>query len=139
MAGHARIHPHRGTEGARRASDSARAPLLQAFVAAFDEADETGRREVAGRLRPYLVDPPSLLLNSEEKARQLGLHPDTLVRMARAGRVPSARKIGREWRFLAGACEVLPPPATPPLRLPSAPRERRAVRARPSIAAIRGR
>jgi excisionase family DNA binding protein len=40
------------------------------------------------------------LLDAPEKARQLGVHPNTLVRMAREGRI-SATKVGRSWRFPA--------------------------------------
>jgi hypothetical protein len=42
------------------------------------------------------------------QAAQLGLHPDTLPRMAHAGRVPGAKKVGREWRFPAGRYDILP-------------------------------
>jgi excisionase family DNA binding protein len=115
-----------------------RAPLLYAFMSAFDAADEDARREIASRLRPYLVEPRSHLLNAEQKAQQLGVHPDTLVRMARAGRIPSATKVGREWRFPAGACEVLPMPVST-LPQPTACRANRVAVARNSIAAIRGR
>ena len=56
------------------------------------------------------------LLDAPEKARQLGIHPNTLVRMAREGRIP-ATKVGRSGdlrrtraRFAAGhfaaACDT---------------------------------
>jgi excisionase family DNA binding protein len=40
------------------------------------------------------------LLDSEEAARLLGVHPKTLVRMARQGKLPASR-IGSLWRFRA--------------------------------------
>jgi hypothetical protein len=55
--------------------------------------------------------------DASEKAKQLHLHPDTLVRMARAGRAARAQKIEREWRFPAGSVEV------PPLAIESTPPE----------------
>jgi hypothetical protein len=38
-----------------------------------------------------------------------GLHPETLVKMARAGRCKGAVKVGREWRFPSESVEILPP------------------------------
>jgi excisionase family DNA binding protein len=114
------------------------AALLDAFLVAFDTADESARREVASRLRPYLAEKPSQLLSAEQKAQQLGLHPDTLVRMARGGRIPSAAKVGREWRFPAGDCEILQP-GTPVTVTPRAARPRHIATGRRSIAVIRGR
>lgn len=113
-------------------------PLLCALLAALDTADEKARREIASRLGPYLVDHPSQLLNARQKAEQLGLHPETLVRMARGGRIPAATKVGREWRFPAGACQVLPPSGSALAPQP-APRARRIVSPLGSVAAIRGR
>jgi len=40
------------------------------------------------------------LMNSEEAAEFLKIHPKTLQRMARMGRVP-AKRIGDLWRFRA--------------------------------------
>jgi excisionase family DNA binding protein len=40
------------------------------------------------------------LLNSEEAAELLKIHPKTLQRMARMGRLP-AKRIGDLWRFRA--------------------------------------
>ena len=56
------------------------------------------------------------LLDAPEKARQLGVHPNTLVRMAREGRI-SATKIGRSWRFPADTSEILPRAGSPRLAL----------------------
>ncbi len=110
--------------------------FLDAFLSAWDEADESARRELGARLRPYLGEDPGRLLDVSEKAEQLGLHPDTLGRMARDERI-WARKAGREWRFRADRSDIAPPAGaavTP--AVPMAPRRSRAVRA--SVAAIRG-
>ena len=38
------------------------------------------------------------LIDTEQAARLLGIHPKTLQQMARDGRIPSIR-VGRFWRF----------------------------------------
>ncbi len=81
-------------------------PLLGALIDAWDEADEASRAQFADRLRPHLGRVDQELLDAETKARELGLHPETLVRMARNKRVPGARKIGRSWRFPAGEIDI---------------------------------
>jgi excisionase family DNA binding protein len=68
--------------------------------------DEDAKRDLAEALRPYLVTgqddgTPDRLLSVTDKAAQLGLHQDTLMRMAREGRIWGT-KVGREWRFGAG-------------------------------------
>jgi hypothetical protein len=68
------------------------APLADALLEALDD-DAT--RELATRLRPHLPLDPSRLLDARAAAELLGLHPDTLVRMARGGRI-WAQKVGRE-------------------------------------------
>jgi hypothetical protein len=98
--------------------------LLDARIAAFDQADDAAKREIASRLQPYLASDPEKLLNAKQKARQMGLHPETLVRMARAGRVPGATQAGREWRFLPSQTEIKPVRSTP-LSLVSAVSTRR--------------
>ncbi len=40
----------------------------------------------------------SKVMTAEEVAEWLGMHPETIRRAARAGRIP-ARKFGGEWRF----------------------------------------
>ena len=42
------------------------------------------------------------LLNTEEAAKLLRIHPKTLQRMARKGEIP-AMQIGKLWRFAASA------------------------------------
>jgi excisionase family DNA binding protein len=56
------------------------------------------------------------LLDAPENARQLGIRPNTLVRMAREGRI-SATKVGRSWRFGADTSEILPPATSPRLAI----------------------
>jgi hypothetical protein len=79
------------------------AGLAEAFLAAFSDADESLRRKLAELLLPYLwKDDPARLLDSKEKARQLGLNRDVLTRMHREGRI-DAQLVGRTLRFRADA------------------------------------
>jgi len=115
---------------------TAPAPSLgAALLASLD--DET-IAQLAQRLRPYLhEDGRAGLLTPAEAAERLRLHPKTVVRMARDGRLPAV-KVGVGWRFHPDRLAVEPrtPPQTP-----------RAGRARPracvggapaSVRAIRG-
>lgn len=113
-------------------------PLVAALLEELRAAEEGVRREIASYLLPELSDESGRLLDAEEKAKQLGLHRETLVRFARERRVPAAKQVGREWRFPSGDCEILPPVArlTPDTPAP-APRRRPAPRS--SVSAIRGR
>ncbi len=45
------------------------------------------------------------LLDSEQAAKLISIHPKTLQRMARAGKVPAFR-IGDLWRFRASALDA---------------------------------
>jgi excisionase family DNA binding protein len=117
---------------------STTAPLLDAWVAEFDAADEDSRHELAERLRPYLAREREVLLDAEQKARQLGLHPNTLVRMARAGRVGGARKVGREWRFPVAELEILPAAGERHAATPTAMTSRARPAGGAAAAAIRG-
>jgi Helix-turn-helix domain len=87
-----------------RQSHSLPALILESLA----EADDALKRELAAYLRPYLADGPGRLLDASEQAQQLDLHPETLVKMARAGRCRGAIK-GREWRFPSESFEILPP------------------------------
>ena len=114
--------------------------LLAVFLESLAQADDAVKRQLAAYLRPYLADSSGRLLDASEKARQLGLHPETLVKMARAGRCRGAIKVGREWRFPSESLEILPPahggsPASSDL--PAALR-RAPTTVRGSVAAIRG-
>jgi excisionase family DNA binding protein len=116
---------------------SRKAPLLDAFLTELDDAEEAVKQGLADRLLPFLDASPTQLLNASTKAKQLGLHPETLVKMARAGRIEGARKIGREWRFPAEVCEVRPLAYVPGQNSPPPPRRRRKAQ-RASVSAIRG-
>jgi excisionase family DNA binding protein len=53
--------------------------------------------EILGQFEP--------LLDAEEAAAYLRVHPKTLMRMARNGEVPAIR-IGKYWRFRASALDA---------------------------------
>ena len=109
------------------------ATLADALLGTLDDASA---RELAERLRPHLPVDPNRFLDARQAAEVLGLHPDTLVRMARTGRI-WAQKVGREWRFRADRLDVQP--LGDGVATASAVRGRRARRApRASVAAIRG-
>jgi excisionase family DNA binding protein len=114
--------------------------VLEGLLASLATAGDDPKRELAEHLRPYLTAGADRLLDVSEKAEQLRLHPDTVVKMARQGRLP-AIKVGREWRFRADA-STAPPSAvsrlsSPAPRRPSRSRTREGVPS--SVAAIRGR
>ena len=64
--------------------------------------------EFRQELLTMLAAPRIELLDTAAFAALKGLHRDTVVRMVRAGRIPSARKEGREWRFPADDLQILP-------------------------------
>ena len=49
-----------------------------------------------------MSDPPGPVLTIDEVADWLGMHRNSVHRAARQGRLP-ARRVGKEWRFLAEA------------------------------------
>jgi excisionase family DNA binding protein len=110
------------------------APNLGAAILA--SLDEEAVRALAERLRPYLHgsdDRP--LLTPAQAAERLSLHPKTVARMARDGRLPAV-KVGAGWRFRPDQLDIAPPPA-PAAR--SAMHRRRHLRGeRASVRAIRG-
>jgi excisionase family DNA binding protein len=115
-----------------------RGTVLEGLLASLADADDATKRELAGYLEPYLGDPSGRLLDRAEKAAQLRLHPDTLGRMARDGRI-WAVKIGREWRFRADRSEIRPILGDPfPTTNGVGPTRRPAKAAPTSVAAIRG-
>ena len=95
------------------------------------------RAELASELRELLdgASPPALL-DAKAKAAQLGLNPESLVRIAREGRIEGARKVGREWRFPSGGCAIAPANRVSPLTVDASPTARRATDS-PAAAAIR--
>jgi len=63
------------------------------------------------------VPPPREVLTLPEVAEWLGMHPNSVHRAARSGRLP-ARRVGKEWRFLTDAVAAR---WTPGRRLRGAP------------------
>jgi excisionase family DNA binding protein len=116
---------------------AARTPPATLADVLLDALDDAATQQLAERLRPHLPLEPDRLLDAREAAGLLGLHPDTLVRMARTGRI-WAQKAGREWRFRADRLDISPLDGEPASGAP--PGRRRRVRAplRPSVTAIRG-
>jgi excisionase family DNA binding protein len=105
-------------------------------TALLNELDSAALRELAARLRPYLQSEPDLL-DARQAAARLGLHPETLVRMARDGRVPAV-KAGREWRFRSDQLTVQPAAGMSPAPFPAAGRKRGPAATLASVSAIRG-
>jgi len=102
--------------------------------------DEEAVRALADRLRPHLEDRPRQqpLLTPAQAAERLRLHPKTVVRMAREGRLPAV-KVGTGWRLDADRLHIAPP-IRPPRVEPRAARHRPCPNVEPaSVAAIRGR
>mgnify|MGYP002785261705 FL=1 len=52
-----------------------------------------------------MARPPQPVLTIDEVADWLGMHRNSVHRAARQGRLP-ARRVGKEWRFLADAVEA---------------------------------
>lgn len=101
--------------------------------------DEETIRALAERLRPHLEDRPDHqpLLTPAQAAERLRLHPKTVVRMARDGRLPAV-KVGTGWRFRADQLDIAPPSRPIAVDAPCATRRRRAGGEPASVAAIRG-
>jgi hypothetical protein len=100
-------------------------------------ADESACRELAEQLRPHLADAPERLLDAKAKAQQMGVNPETLARWAREGKVPGARRTGKEWRFPTGELDIQPTGSRACAEPPASPRRAR-VRDGAGAAAIRG-
>jgi excisionase family DNA binding protein len=76
-------------------------------TAAVRIPDDQSANDRADSRRSGLVQAPANfepVLNTEEAAALLQIHPKTLQRMARQGRVPAFR-IGDLWRFRASALD----------------------------------
>ncbi|MFL5910438.1 MAG: helix-turn-helix domain-containing protein [Gaiellaceae bacterium] len=80
--------------------------LAAALLAALDDE---AVRALADRLRPYLEDQLDHrpLLTPAQAAERLRLHPKTVVRMARDGRLPGV-KVGTGWRFHSDRLDIAP-------------------------------
>jgi len=113
------------------------APDLGAAILA--SLDEETIRALAERLRPYLHGPDHRpLLTPAQAAERLRLHPKTVARMARDGRLP-AMKVGTGWRFHADQLDITRPSRPAMVEPPRATARRRPVSVEPaSVAAIRG-
>ena len=114
-------------------------PFLDALRSELPRADDDSKREIADQLRPYLLDDPGRLLSASEKAEQLGVHPDTIAKWARDGRI-WAVKVGKAWRFRADRSEIQRAAGSRTSVLRSVTPPRRPARATvpASVAAIRG-
>jgi excisionase family DNA binding protein len=113
------------------------APDLGAAILA--SLDEKTIRALAERLSPYLDGPdPRPLLTPAQAAERLSLHPKTVVRMARDGRL-SAVKVGTGWRFHPDQLDIAPPRSTGASRPTGERRHPSRSRCEPaSVRAIRG-
>jgi len=67
-------------------------PATDEQLQAESQNQEKSSPEISGRFEP--------LLDTEEAAKLLRIHPKTLRRSARLGEIPATR-IGRLWRFRA--------------------------------------
>jgi excisionase family DNA binding protein len=115
-------------------SPGALRPLATALL---DELDQATCRQLAERLRPYLAGQPNRMLNAREAAALVKVNPATLVKMAKAGRVPAV-KFGREWRFRADQLEIIPQTGRSLSPAPAARPRPEGSRERTSTLAIRG-
>lgn len=111
--------------------------LATAFLA---ELDDQALAELARRLAPHLAEPdPPAFLTARQAADRLAIHPKTLARATREGRVRGAQRVGGAWRFDPVALELLPP-VSQPLTAPrsSSRRSSPTTGRRRSTAAIKG-
>ena len=102
--------------------------------------DEKTIRALAERLRPHLEDRPDHqpLLTPAQAAERLHLHPKTVVRMARDGRL-SAVKVGTGWRFHADRLDIVLSSCSAVVEPPRAAARRQLAKREPaSVRAIRG-
>lgn len=102
--------------------------------------DEETMRALAERLRPHLEDRPDHqpLLTPAQAAERLRLHPKTVVRMARDGRLPAV-KVGAGWRFHPEQLDIVPPSRPAMVEPPRAAARRQLAKREPaSVRAIRG-
>lgn len=108
------------------------------------EATDAQIAALAERLLPSLRHQQGysadLLLSPADAAAQLGIHPKTLTRAARDGRVPGARLVGRCWRFDPTMLDLLPVSRTRIDPVAAHPRRRASPTngARCTVDAIRG-
>lgn len=132
IAEYARRPPRTAVLGSSRASTAAThaARLADALIA---DLRDDALRALAERMRPHLRGGPAHLLCVREAAAALRLHPDTVARMARTGRLPAV-KVGREWRFRTDALTV-----GLSLQTPAPSRSRTSVRRKSPISDVAAR
>jgi excisionase family DNA binding protein len=54
------------------------------------------------------------MITAREAAERLGVSRQWVLRLCLDGRIPAARRVGRQWELPAGAdIEILPPPTRP--------------------------
>lgn len=101
--------------------------------------DEDALAQFAERLRPHLEGHghDDELLTPAEAAARLKLHPKTVVRMAREGRI-AAVKIGTGWRFHPDLLEISARSRTSGTSAWCSTTRRAVGAERPSVVAIRG-
>src|ERR1700683_5184641 len=95
--------------------------ILARVLACEHEIDESGESA------------DTVMVNSRQAAVHIGVHPSTVIRMARQGRLRGAKKIGRDWSIPASAvkqasgkcasegipayrCQICNPPKGGPVR-----------------------
>jgi excisionase family DNA binding protein len=101
--------------------------------------DDDAMAQFAERLRPHLggQGQDEELLTPAEAAARLKLHPKTVVRMAREGRIPAV-KVGTGWRFHSDRLDIAARSLTPGTGAWCSTTRRAAGTERPSVIAIRG-
>jgi excisionase family DNA binding protein len=120
-----------------RSSNGTAPPAASLADLLLGSLDDAALRELAERIGPHLPAQINRLLDAREAAAVLGLHPDTLLRMARDGRI-WAQKAGREWRFRADRLEIRPVTGSDPEAISAGRPGRSRPPVRASVAAIRG-
>jgi excisionase family DNA binding protein len=112
---------------------------MSAIGRLLDDLSPDELADLARRLQPFLERADDRLLTPSEAATRLGLHPKTITRAARAGRVRGAVQQGRSWRFRAEELHLNPPtPSSTSTSLAPAPLPRPRGGATSTADAIRG-
>jgi excisionase family DNA binding protein len=112
--------------------------LIDAILAEL-ASDPAARTELRDALAVADDQNGGRLLTPTEAAQRLGITYDTLIKAARAGRVPGAHKAGvKLWRFRERELELLPVPMSH-LGAAGAGRPRRPARPSSTVQAISGK
>jgi len=101
----------RHDDSARQGADSSETPAMillrdavRALMLELLSSDPEIQQAVASAPGSSITK----LLDTAAFAELTGLHRDTAARLAREGRIPGARRQGREWRFPANDLQILP-------------------------------